>query len=131
MQQPVKPAVSSATPGGDDPSDEIFYLPDIKVTTNKQRPVSSFQFLIAKGRLELALDAHPGLHLGPLPKLNNAVALEMQKEERETDRRAALLEDVLSIAVGDEARTKELIRLMRAATARPNIDWQTKSLGSR
>jgi hypothetical protein len=107
------------------------YLPSITVTAGKPIPDADFAFLTPKGRLELVLKANPGLRLGLLSKLNNAVGLEIQKEEREAGKRAALKEQVLSIAVGDEARVKEEIRLMRAATARPNIDWLSKSPGSR
>jgi hypothetical protein len=125
--QPVKPLTQPGVSGGDDQMDEIYYLPDIKVTTAKRLPVSNFLFLNLKGRLELALKSNPGLGIGPLPSLNNVVALEMQKEEREDGKRSAMTEQVLSIAVGEDTSAKELIRLMRAATARPNIDWQTKS----
>lgn len=116
---------------GDDLADEIYVLPDIKVTTAKPPPVPNFAFLNLKGRLELALKSNPGLRLGPLPRLNYSVALEMQKEEREDSKRFALTERVLSIAVGEKAKAKELIRLMRAATARPNTDWQTNSPGKK
>ncbi len=129
--QPVQPVAPPGTTGGGDQLDEIFYLPNLKVTTGKPPPVTEFDFLTKKGRLDLALKTNPGLRFGPLAKLNNPVAVEMQKEELEAGKRDALAERVLSIAVGDEAQAKELIRLMKAATARPNTDWLTKSAGSK
>jgi hypothetical protein len=123
LQLVNQPPAPPGTTRGSDLPDEILYLPDIKVTTVKAPPVSDFAFLTPKGRLELALKHNPGLGFGPFLKLNNAIALEIQTEEREAAKRAALTEQVLSIGVGDEAKVKEEIRLMRAATARPNLDW--------
>lgn len=129
--QPVKPVAPSEATEGDDQLDEIYSLPALKVTTAKLPPDTVYAFLTVKGRLALELKRNPGLRFGPLPGLNHAVALEMQKEERENDKRSAITERVLTIAIGEETSAKELIRLMRAATARPNSDWQTKSPGSR
>ena len=127
---PPKPVASPGMSGVSDTADEILSLPDFKVTAAKLPPLSSFDFLTSKGRLELALKDNAGLRFGPFSKLNGAVALEIQKEEQEVGKRAALTEEVLSVAVLNDAKSKEEIRLMRAATARPNTDWLTKSPGT-
>jgi len=123
--QPVQPADLPGPSSVGDVADDVFVLPDIRVSTGKLPPDSEYAFLTSKGRLELALKNNPGLRVGPFSKLNNAVAVEIQKQEREAGKRAELKDRVLSIAaaVGDDARIKEEIRLMRAATAQPNADW--------
>ncbi len=108
---------------------DIFYLPTVTVTKTKLPPISAFEFLTPKARLEVALKTHPGLGLVPLPKLNNQVAAEMQKQEREAEKRSAVTEQILSISVIDDAKTREEINLMRAATAQPNNDWRDRFPG--
>ena len=124
---PPPPAGAADFPGT---ADEILYLPNITVSTGRMPPdATPFDFLTPKGRLELAVKSNPGLRLVPLGRLNNAVAVEIQTEEREAAKRAALQEQVMRVAWGDAAKTKEEIRQMRAATARPNTDWQGRSPG--
>lgn len=130
LRPPPSAPRPEAANGGELPGD-IFSLPTITVTTGKPPPATEFDWLTKKGRLDLALKTHRGLSFGPLARLNNPVAVEMQKEELEAGKRAALKEQVQSVAVGDKAKAKELLRLMEAATARPNTDWQTKAPGSR
>ena len=105
------------------------YLPKMTITTAKMPPTTSYDLLTPKGRLELALKKNPGLRLGPLARLNDGIAMAIEREEREARKREELKAQVLSIAIGDAARSAEEVRAMRAATARPNTDWQSRSPG--
>ena len=121
--------VAAASQGGDDSLEGIMYLPKMTITTAKMPPTTSYDLLTPKGRLELALKKNPGLRLGPLARLNDGIAMAIEREEREARKREELKAQVLSIAIGDAARSAEEVRAMRAATARPNTDWQSRSPG--
>jgi len=105
------------------------YLPKMTITTAKMPPTTGYDLLTPKGRLELALKKYPGLRLGPLARLNDGIAMAIEREEREARKREELKAQVLSIAIGDAAKSAEEVRAMRAATARPNTDWQNKAPG--
>ena len=122
-----KPAAESEGPhpsaGESEERDGVLYLPNLKVTTAKPMPISEFAWLSPKGRLDLAMKKNPGLRLLPFSKLNNGVALAIQREEREAEARDRLKEEVLSVATGNDAQSRDLVKKMRDAIARPNTDW--------
>jgi hypothetical protein len=126
---PVAAAAAQAaqsTPSGDgSPGSEPLVLPSVVITETAPVVPKSEDVLDAKARLEKALKANPGLRIGgPLAKMNNGIALAMQQEAKEAAARAAMIEHVENLPAMDEERAKEEVRLMRAATARPNNDWR-------
>ena len=123
---PLAPNGTSVTGmAAHDDEDDMLHLAKVTVKRGGRPRLSLFEVLSPTGRLDLALQNYPGLRLVPFAQLNNGIALEMQLEEREAGKRTAVAEEVTSLAVVNDARSKENVRLMRDATARPNTDWQT------
>ncbi|WP_438480208.1 hypothetical protein [Oleiharenicola lentus] len=106
--------------------DEVLELADMTVTQENKLRGKEEQMRKKKDLLDRALKANPGLKIAPFSKLNNGIALEMQRESKEAAARTKLTEHVENLPATDEARAKEEIRLMRDAVARPNTDWQAR-----
>jgi hypothetical protein len=106
--------------------DDVLVLPNMQITKEQSLRGKEKDLRNPKDQLDQALKANPGLKFGPFSKLNNGIALEMQRESREAAARARLTEHVKNLPATDEERAKEEVRLMLEATARPNNDWQTR-----
>ena len=122
-QAPKESEKTSAPSGESEERDGVLYLPNVKVTAAKPLELSEFAWLSPKGRLDLAMKKYPGLRLLPLSKMNGSIALAMQREEREATKRDELKAAVQSVAVFDDAQSRDLMKKMRDAVARPNTDW--------
>ena len=87
-----KPEVSGQIPPANSP--DIFYLPKLTVKAAAPTAPTDFAFLTPKGRLDLAMKSYQGLGLGNLFGLNGGVAMDMQAEQRDVDKKAALVDTV-------------------------------------
>ena len=93
---PAKP-VETESPETDKPRNGIIRLPPYVVRERKLQELKERDLLTAKGRLDLALQRHPGLRLGSLgPLNNNRWAGAMLEEEFAIERRKEML-DLLSL----------------------------------
>jgi hypothetical protein len=119
------PVVSTTGPA----SDGLVHLPDFEVREETQRPIPEDAMLTEKGRLAKAMKKFPGLGFGPLAFLNAGLALEMLREEKEAADRDALADLVQRTTLTDDARSRETTKMMKEATALPNMDWTTRSAG--
>ena len=106
-------------------SRDIFRLPKLTVKTAPPVPLSDYDVLTPKGRLELALQLYPGLRIGNIFGMNNGMAVAMLAEERDLQKKAALTATVERYATDNGPESKRMARLLKAAIQRPNNDWLT------
>ncbi len=93
---PAKP-VETAPEETDQPRNRIIRLSPYIVRERRPLELKERDVLTAKGRLDLALQRHPGLRLGSLgPLTNNRWAYAMLEEELALERRKEML-DLLSL----------------------------------
>ncbi len=119
----------SAGPGGSasdrdagDSSDEILRLPKMTIRPKQVLPESDYAWLNDKGRLELALKAHPGIRVGNILGLNNGIAAGMQQEERLAAKKADLADQVQRSTLGDSEVDKRIRALTKALLQRSGTD---------
>lgn len=120
-------AVTPTEPRSDESSDEstdgILRLP--KMTVRAAAPVAppEFAWLSPKGRLALAIKSNPGIRVGNIFGLNNGIAMAMQTEQREVQKKAVLTDSVQRTKSDDSPESRKIDRLLKAALQRPNSDW--------
>ena len=110
-----------------DSSGDILHLPKITVKAAAPTLPSRFDLLTPKGRLDLAMKSSPGLRIGNFFGLNNGIAMAIQAEERDVEKKAALAETVRRTTSNDGPESKRIMRLLKAALQRPNTDWAGNS----
>jgi hypothetical protein len=124
------PAPSKTTePASDESSTgsgDIFRLPKVTVRERAPDRPDPFDLLTPKGKLELALKSHPGLRVGNIFGMNNGIALAIQAEERDVEKKAALTDTVRHTTSDSSPEGKRMMRLLKAALQRPNTDWMGK-----
>ncbi len=103
--------------------DGVLNLPTVLVQAKRQPPMTEYEMLTPKGRLELALRRRPGLRIGNLFGMNNGVALALLHEDIEREKRERLTEQVERLSLDDGPETRALKALLKDAVARPNTDW--------
>lgn len=118
-----KPA-SEPAPAREDSSDspDVLRLPTVTVTAETPLP-PDWALVTPKERLALALKARPGLKVGNLFGMNNGIALVMQREERDVQKKADLTEIVKNTRTDDSAESKRVDKLLKAALARDTPGW--------
>lgn len=110
-------------------ADDILSLPKITVHPTTIMPAPDFAWLNEKGRQELAMKTSPGLHFGNILGLNQVVALAIQADEREAQRKAATTDLVDRTTLDDSEEARKIKRLLQAAVQRTNSDWLTAKGG--
>ena len=125
---PVPPKIAEPPPDeSSTASGDIFRLPKVTVRERAPDRPDPFDLLTPKGKLELALKSHPGLCIGNIFGMNNGIALAMQAEERDVEKKAALTDTVRHTTTDNSPESKQMMRLLKAALQRPNTDWAGKS----
>ncbi|HVU36053.1 MAG TPA: hypothetical protein VHE61_21610 [Opitutaceae bacterium] len=103
--QPASKAKPAAEPPDetqeDRPRNGIIRLPRYVVAAPKLPPLSQYQMLTPKGKLDLAMKMFPGLHLGPFSLGNNQVALDMLADDAAAERRRQM-GDLLGLLPGND-----------------------------
>lgn len=89
----------------DKPSNGIVRLPDYIVKEPKAPAFKARELLTGYGRLQLGYKLNPGLRLGPLPLLNDGVALTMLEENVRLERKAEM-EDLTNLITSPTDRAK-------------------------
>lgn len=125
------PKYTPPPPKASDPvHEEVSDSPDVlrlpKVTVRAAPPTAfppNFATLTPKQRLDLALKANPGLRLGNILGMNNGIAMAMQQEQREFEKRTALAETVKFTKTDDSPESRRIDGLVKAATQRPSTGW--------
>ena len=102
--------------------EEILILPKITVRPTPIVPESDFAFLNTKGRLELSLNAHPGIRVGNLLGLNDIMTLTMQQDERVAAKKADLADLVQRSTLGDSELDKKIRALTQALLQRSGTE---------
>lgn len=104
---PAAPAADSpaAVLPSDQPKNGIIRLPDYIVKEPKAPAFKARELLTGYGRLQLGYKLNPGLRLGPLPLLNDDVALTMLEENVRLERKAEM-EDLTSLITSPTERAK-------------------------
>ena len=118
----VPPAPAIALKEGDQSSEEILRLPKITVRPAPFGPESGFAMLNAKGRLELALETHPGIRAGNILGTNEVIARAMQREEWLAAEKTSLADRVQRSTLGDSAVDKKIRALTKALLQRSATD---------
>ena len=108
-----------------DQSDDMLHLPKMTVRPATTLPASDFAFLSPKGRMELAMKNSPGLGIGNIFGLNQGIAMAIQAEERDVQKKATLTEMIERTTIDDSEATKRIRLLLQAAVQRANSDWAT------
>lgn len=109
------PRVATVSNSGDVLQLEPYVVEEEKFPEFKQR-----HMLTPEGKLELAYKRHPGLKLGRLPLLNDAIAREMLEQEFAKERRAELEELSGLLRLGAENPPAETKRIIDRARLRVN-----------
>jgi hypothetical protein len=121
---PPPPKAPEPPPEETSDSPDILRLP--KVTVRAAPPTTfppNFATLTPKQRLDLALKANPGLRVGNFFGMNNGIAMAMQREQRDVEKKASLTETVKRTKTDDSPESRKIDRLLKSATQRPNAEW--------
>lgn len=118
-----KPAEAPA-PTNDESSGspDVLHLPTVTVTAETPLP-PDWAMVTPKARLEMAIKARPGIKIGNIFGMNNGYALEMQHEQRDVEKKAALSEIVANTRTDDSAESRRVDALLKAALARTSTGW--------
>ncbi len=116
--RPVEAPSSRDVAAGD-----VLQLPTVTVRPDANPLPPDDAFLNAKGRLELAIKAHPGIKIGNLLGMNEGIAHEMQREEWLAGAQAETAAAVQRAAIGDSEMDKKIRKLMKAALQRSGPEW--------
>ena len=101
----------------------VLYLPKVTVRKDRLSTPDDFAFLTPKGRMELAFKKYPGVRIGNLLGLNDGYAAAMQAEDREVARKESAKETVERTRTDDGPESRRIDKLLKAALARPSMDW--------
>jgi hypothetical protein len=124
---PNNTSVSTAAGDSTESSDGILHLPKMTVRTQRIVPLTGYDCLTPKGRLELAKKTFPGLRVGSIFGMNDGIALAMLQEEVEYQKRQALADLVKRTNMLDSATASDTNKELGKALARPNTDWAGSS----
>ena len=124
---PAKAAESPPEEKNDNP--DIFLLPKVTVRADAPSALTEFDMLTLKGRVALAMKSYPGLRTFNLFGLNDGIAVAMQTEEKDVEKRAALTTTVRRTTSDNSPESQKMEQLLKAALQRPNAEWLTGSPG--
>gem|GEM_PF-4123956 len=112
------PIVSPLSSSDGDSAEDTFKLPKMTIRPTQVMPESDFAWLNTKGRLELALKAHPGIRVGNIFGMNEGIAQAMQQEERLAAKKADLTDRVQRSTLGDSEVDQKIRKLLQALLRR-------------
>lgn len=95
--------------------DNTLHLPKMTVRETMKAPVTSTDWLSARGRMDFALKRFPGTRIGNIFGLNNPWAWARLTEDIEAERHAALKERGKSVLIADTPEDRENRKLLKAA----------------
>lgn len=114
-ESPALPADSSESP-------DVLRLPTVTVTADTPLP-PDWAMVPPEERLKRAINANPGIQVGNFFGLNNAYALTIQREERDLQKKAALIDAVQRTRSDDGLESRRIDQLLKSALVRPSTGW--------
>ena len=120
-------SVSIAAADSTESSDGVLHLPKMTVRTQRVVPLTGYDFLTPKGRLDLAKKTFPGIRVGNIFGMNDGIALAMLQEKVEAQKREDMSDLVKLTNALDSTAARDTTKELGKALARPNTDWAGSS----